>query len=82
MNGRSNVITRLTDIFHEIFDEESIVLRDDMTANDIEEWDSLTHITLVLSIEKEFGMLLNASEVGDLANVGQMIDLLMDRATK
>ena len=82
MNDGPNVIARLTDIFIEVFDDESIVLRYDMTAQDIEEWDSLTHITLVLSIEKEFGILLKASEVGSLANVGQMIDLLMDRATK
>lgn len=75
-------MSRLTEIFHEIFEDESIVLRNDMTAQDIEEWDSLTHIRLCLSIEKEFGMLLNASEVGNLANVGQMIEMLMDRATK
>ena len=82
MNDRNVITARLTEVFHEIFDDDSIVLRDVMTAKDIEEWDSLNHITLVLAVEKEFGVLLNAAEVGTLANVGQMIDLLVARASK
>jgi acyl carrier protein len=82
MNDRNIITARLTEIFYEIFDDDSIVLRDVMTAKDIEEWDSLNHITLVLAVEKEFGVLLNAAEVGTLANVGQMIDLLVARASK
>ena len=82
MNDRNVITARLTEVFHEIFDDDSIVLRDVMTAKDVEEWDSLNHITLVLAVEKEFGVLLNASEVGTLANVGEMIDLLVARASK
>ncbi len=82
MNDRSAIINRLTDVFHDIFDDTSIKLRDEMTAKDVEEWDSLNHINLVLAVEKEFGVLLNAAEVGALANVGQMLDLLVARATK
>lgn len=82
MNDRSTLMARLTEVFHDIFDDASIKLRDDTTAKDIEEWDSLMHITLVLAVEKEFGVRLNAAEVGSLANVGAMIDLLMARATR
>ena len=82
MNDRATIISRLTEVFYEIFDDESIILRDEMTAKDVEEWDSLNHITLVLAVEKEFGVLLNAAEVGTLENVGQMIDLLIARASK
>lgn len=82
MNDRNILTARLAEVFHDIFDDDSIELRDDMTAKDVEEWDSLNHITLVLAVEKEFGVRLNAAEVGSLANVGAMIDLLMARATK
>ena len=82
MNNRDEILSRLTRVFYEIFDDESIILSNEMTAKDIEEWDSLNHITLVLAVEKEFGVLLNAAEVGTLENVGQMLDLLVARASK
>lgn len=82
MNDRNAIGERLTRIFHEVFDDESITLRDDMTAKDVDEWDSLNHITLVLAVEREFGVQLNAAEVGALGNVGQMIDLLALRVSK
>lgn len=81
MIDRNPVRSRLNKIFREVFDDDSIEIKEDMTAEDIDEWDSLSHITLVLSVEKEFGIRLNAAEVGGLANVGQMIDLLVQRAT-
>lgn len=80
MIDRDSAKSRLNEIFREVFDDDSIEIREDMTAGDIDEWDSLSHITLVLSVEKEFGVRLNAAEVGGLANVGKMIDLLVLRA--
>lgn len=82
MLDRDSAASRLTKVFHDVFDDDSIELRDDMTAKDIDEWDSLNHITLVLAVEKEFGLRLNAAEVGGLANVGSMINLLMARTTR
>ena len=82
MNNRNEILSRLTRVFYEIFDDESIILSNEMTAKDLEEWDSLNHITLVLAVEREFGVLLNAAEVGTLENVGQMLDLLVARASK
>jgi acyl carrier protein len=82
MNNRDETLSRLTRVFYEIFDDESIILSNEMAAKDLEEWDSLNHITLVLAVEKEFGVLLNAAEVGTLENVGQMLDLLVARASK
>lgn len=81
MLDRSSTKSRLNEIFREVFNDDSIDIREDMTALDIDEWDSLSHITLVLSLEKEFGVRLAAAEVGGLANVGKMIDLLILRAT-
>ena len=78
---RDSIRERLNLIFQDIFDDESIHIHDGTTSSDIEEWDSLMHITLVIAIEKQFDVTLNASEVGNLANVGAMIDILMQRST-
>ena len=78
---RSIVSKRLNSVFQDIFDDDDIEIVDETTSDDIEEWDSLMHITLVVSIEKEFGLKLNAAEVGALTNVGAMVDLLLERKT-
>jgi len=82
MTDRDAIRTRLNGVFQEIFDDESIQISDAMTADDIEEWDSLSHITLVLTVEREFGIKLKAAEVGSLADVGAMIDLIGSRTGK
>lgn len=70
---------RLTAIFRQVFDDDSIELFDEMTADDIDEWDSLTHITLIVAAEKEFEVRFNAAEIQRLKNVGGMIALLIER---
>jgi len=81
MKKREQIRKRLTVIFREVFDDDDLEVFDGMTAEDIEEWDSLMHITLVMAIEKEFDIRLNAGEVGKLENVGAMMDILMARTT-
>ena len=73
---------RLQGVFRQVFDDETIVINDDTTANDIAEWDSLNHVILVVAAEKEFGLRLNAAEVGKLANVGALLDILVARSTR
>ena len=65
----------LQDIFREVFEDDEIVLRDDMTANDIEDWDSLTHIQLIETIENVFKITFTLQEVNELQNVGEFIEL-------
>jgi len=76
---RKQIKDRLNRVFQEVFDDDSIQIFDEMNSDDIEEWDSLIHITLVVSVEKEFCIELNASEVGKLENVAAMIDIIMSR---
>lgn len=76
---RQAIRSRLNKIFQEVFDDEEIQVFDEMTAKDIQEWDSLMHITLVVATEKEFNLRLNAAEIGKLENVGAMIDLIITR---
>jgi acyl carrier protein len=78
---REAIKDRLQNIFIDVFDDESIKIWDEMSAADLDEWDSLMHITLVVATEKEFKVKLNVVEVSELKNVGEMIDLLFKRAT-
>jgi acyl carrier protein len=73
---------RLQQVFREVFDDETIIIEEGTTAEDVDEWDSLTHITLIVAAEKEFGLRLNAAEVGKLANVGALLDILVVRSTR
>jgi acyl carrier protein len=80
MIERTEVMRRLTGVFQETFDDPGLELSDSMTAADVDEWDSLQHIVLVLAVEREFRIRLNPAEVGKLENVGRMIDLLQVKA--
>ncbi len=75
-HNTDEITAKLTDVFHEVFDDDSIELRRDMTADDVEDWDSLAHMRLILSVENSFGLRLPSTKVGGLKNVGELIDLI------
>jgi len=66
-------IERLTPVFHQVFDNEAIVLTPDLTADDVDEWDSMSHINLMIAIELEFGIEFDPNEIQSFANVGELI---------
>lgn len=68
-----STIERLTEVFRLVFDDDSIEISPDMTANDIEAWDSLSHINLILAVEAEFGIKFIPAEMVKLRNVGELI---------
>lgn len=74
--NREKIYEKLTEVFRDVFDEEDITISDGTTAADIEEWDSLSHITLLSSVEDEFGIKFDMKAVQGLKNVGAMVDLL------
>lgn len=76
------VIAKLTDVFHDVFDDPTLEIRRDMTAADVDGWDSLKHLRLILSIEREFKIRLPSTKVATLKNVGDMIDLLQSYLPK
>ncbi len=76
MVASSDIYDRLTGVFHDVFDDTEIVLAPQLTADDVDGWDSLTHIRLVLSVQKEFGVTFSSGEVGQLKNVGELADLI------
>ena len=68
------ILGQVQDIFQDILDNDAIVLTDHTTANDVDNWDSLTHIQLVVSIEKHFKIKFTSKEILSWKNVGEMID--------
>ena len=76
---REEVYKELNEVFRDVFDDESIVVVDETTANDIEDWDSLEHINLVVAVENNFGVKFNMGEVAALKNVGAMVDLILSK---
>lgn len=74
--------TTLTKVFRDVFDDDTITLRSDLSAKDIPDWDSLTHIRLLFSIEREFRIKFTITEVGDLKNVGELIALIQSKTAK
>jgi acyl carrier protein len=80
MLSQTEVLTRLTAVFRDTFDDDTIEISNATTASDVEEWDSLAHITLILGVEREFKIKFKAAEVGSFANVGEMIALIAQRS--
>jgi acyl carrier protein len=73
------VITGLTSVFREVFDDDELQLRPEMTADDVDGWDSLAHIRLILSVQKAFGIKFSPIEMNRLKNVGDLIALTRDK---
>lgn len=66
------IFDRLNKVFRDFFDDEEIELEEETTADDIDDWDSLNHITLMAAVEDEFGIRLSMGEVSGLKNVGEL----------
>ena len=79
--NQDTTYAKLTEIFHDVFDDDSITVTPQLTADDVDEWDSLSHIRLVLAVEKKFGLKFSAAEVGRLKNVGEFVSLIEAKAT-
>jgi|TARA_B110000211_G_C14038427_1_gene535656 acyl carrier protein len=74
---REEVFLSVQRIFRDIFDEDDLVIESETNSEHIEDWDSLNHINLVSSIEKEFNIRFALGELMELKNVGSMIDLML-----
>ncbi|MCQ9207313.1 MAG: acyl carrier protein [Omnitrophica bacterium] len=80
--AENDIKKRLNRVFRETFGDEKLEVFETMTAVDIDAWDSLMHVVLVVAIEKEFGITLNAAEVGKLENVGMMLTTIKKHTRK
>jgi acyl carrier protein len=73
------ILAGLTDVFRDIFDDPALVISDETTADDIDEWDSLNHINLVIAAQSRFGVKFKTGEIETLKNVGDLVQLIRQR---
>ena len=78
---REKILKKLNEVFCDVFDDDSIVINEAMTANDIEAWDSLIHITLISAVEDEFDIKFSMKEVVGMKNIGEMADIIVREIT-
>ena len=76
----SQIYLRLREIFEDVFDDDSIEVAPQLSAKDVDGWDSLTHIRLILTVEKAFKIKFSTTEIGKLQNVGDLVALIQSRA--
>jgi acyl carrier protein len=74
--AKPETIAKMLPVFHEVFDDDTLVIEPATTAKDVEGWDSLSHIRLMVAIESAFGVRIRASEAAKLNNVGELADLV------
>lgn len=74
--NRETIYDKLTAVFREVFDNESIQPCDSMTAKDVDSWDSLSNIRMIVALEETLGISFSTSEITDLANVGALVDVI------
>ena len=77
----SNIYAELTDIFHDVFADNSIVLRPETTAKDVDGWDSFNHLSIMVAVEGRFGIRFGTKEIEQLTNVGELAGLIQQKLT-
>lgn len=75
----AQIYSRMGDVFHDVFDDDSIQVSPGLSAKDVDGWDSLTHIRLILTVQKEFNVKFSTSEIGKLETVGDLVKLIKSR---
>lgn len=76
MTETTTVLQELTELFRDLFDDESLELNDDTTADQVEGWDSQMHVMLIVAVEQRFGIKFRTAELESLRNVGQFVQLI------
>ena len=77
--SRDELFAALDEVFQDEFDDDTLHVTDATTADDIEDWDSLEHINLVVAVERRFGIKFTMGEVTGMKNVGEMVDIILKR---
>ncbi len=77
--SRDEIYEKLNEVFRDVFDDDTITVNDQTTADDIEDWDSLEHINLMVEVEYAFGIKFNMGEINKMKNVGELVDIIQKR---
>jgi acyl carrier protein len=74
------IMAELTDIFHDLFGDDTLVLTPETTADDVEGWDSIKHISLIVAVEDHWGIKMKTAEIDTLKNVGDLQRIVAAKA--
>lgn len=72
---------RLTSVFRDVFNDDTLSLRPDLTADEVENWDSLTHIDMITAVEYEFKIRFTTGDVSSMKNVGDLMALIQKKTS-
>jgi acyl carrier protein len=75
----STLKERFEKVFRDVFDDENIQVHEEMTADDIDDWDSLSHVQLVMALEREFSLRFGTAEIANLKNVGEFMAMVQKK---
>jgi acyl carrier protein len=75
-----DIVSRLTPIFRDVFNNDALAVSEGMTAKDVPTWDSLSNINMIIAVEKGFGVKFSIKDVRNLKNVGELIELIKRKA--
>ena len=81
MYSKNEILEQLNAIFRDVLENDKIIINENTTGDDIEEWDSLTHLQLVMAIEKQFKIRFTSSEIINFNNVGEMCEGISSKIT-
>ena len=76
----NEIVSRLTPVFRDVFNDDKLEVREGMTAADVATWDSLSNINMIIAVEKAFGVKFSIKDVRNLKNVGELIELIKRKA--
>ncbi len=79
MIQKEEIYIRLNNVFRDVFDDANIVVNDETNSSDIDDWDSLEHINLIVAVEQEFKIKFNMKEVTTMNNVGDMVNIILSK---
>lgn len=74
-----DIVEKLTEIFRKVFNDSNLIVSEEMTANDVERWDSLTHMLMITEVEKKFDVKFKLKDLNKMKNVGNLIEILEER---
>jgi acyl carrier protein len=77
---KSEIVSKLTPIFRDVFGDDALVVTEGMTAADVPAWDSLSNINMIIAVEKNFNVRFSIKDVRSLKNVGELLELIKRKA--
>jgi len=76
---RADIFSELTPVFRDVFNEPGLILTEDLTANDVDNWDSLSHMVMITEVEQRFNIKFKLRDINKMRNVGDLVTILSER---